>query len=85
MRFSTTQERAEFERLYSAYREAWQRLSLQVSYWQSLVSDGQADSAAVQRAQESVRQTEASYREHRDRLADYMLARASSTKDLVTR
>jgi hypothetical protein len=69
----TTQEKAEFQTLDAAYRGAWARLLLQVSYWQSLNSDPNADSVAVQKAWGAVERAEADYRQSRNRLAEYLL------------
>jgi hypothetical protein len=69
MRLSSIHERAEYKGLYVAYKEAWQRFSSNVSYWQSLESATPEDRVAVEQARNAARQTEASYRETRNRLA----------------
>jgi hypothetical protein len=83
MRLSSIHERAEYKGLYVAYKEAWQRFSSNVSYWQSLESATPEDCVAVEQARNAAHQTEASYRETRNRLAEYMLAHTSSAKELV--
>lgn len=80
----TTQERAEFKTLDAAYREAWTRLMLQVSYWQSLNVDRNADTVALQRAWEEVERAEASYRQSRNQLAEYILPSALQAKQLAS-
>jgi hypothetical protein len=80
----TTQERAEFKTLDAAYRQAWTRLILQVSYWQSLNVERNADSVALQRAWEEVERAEASYRQSRNQLAEYILPTALQAKQLVS-
>jgi hypothetical protein len=79
----TTQERAEFKTLDAAYRQAWTRLILQVSYWQSLNVDRNADSIALRKAREDVERAEASYRQSRNQLAEYILPSALQAKQLV--
>jgi hypothetical protein len=79
----TTQERAEFKTLDAAYREAWTRLRLQVSYLQSLNADTNADSVALQKAREEVERAEAGYRQSRDQLAECILPSALQAKQLV--
>jgi hypothetical protein len=79
----TTQEKAEFQTLDAAYREAWTRLLLQVCYWQSLNPDADGQSVAVQRASEEVERAEASYRQSRNRLAEHLLPSAIQAKHLV--
>jgi hypothetical protein len=79
----TTQERAEFQTLDAAYREAWAQLLLQVSYWQSLNPDTNAQSVAVQKAWEAVEQAEAHYRQSRNWLAEFLLPSALLAKQLV--
>jgi hypothetical protein len=76
----TTQEKAEFQTLDAAYREAWARLLLQVNYWQSLNADPNADSVAVQKAWDAVEQAEAAYRQSRNMLAEYLLPSALFTE-----
>jgi hypothetical protein len=79
----TTQEKAEFKKLDAAYRQAWARLLLQVSYWQSLNPDTNADSVAVRNAWEEVERAEAAYRQSRNRLAESLLPTALETEQLV--
>jgi len=79
----TTQEKAEFQTLDAAYREAWARLLLQVGYWQSLNPDTNVDSVAVQKAWEDVERAEASYRQNRNRLAQHLLPSALLAKQLI--
>jgi hypothetical protein len=79
----TTQEKAEFQALDAAYREAWARLLLQVSYWQSLNADANSDSIAVQKAWDAVERAEAEYRQSRNRLAEFLLPSAMLAKQLV--
>ncbi|MGI8962716.1 MAG: hypothetical protein ACR2IV_23750 [Bryobacteraceae bacterium] len=79
----TTQEKAEFQTLDAAYREAWARLLLRVSYWQSLKPDQNADSVAVQKAWDAVERAEAEYRQRRNMLAEYLLPSAVQAKQLV--
>jgi hypothetical protein len=79
----TTQEKAEFRALDAAYREAWARLLLQVSYWQSLNADANSDSIAVQKAWDAVERAEAEYRQSRNRLAEFLLPSAILAKQLV--
>jgi hypothetical protein len=69
----TTQEKAEFQTLDAAYREAWARLLLQVNYWQSLNANPNAGSVAVQKAWDAVERAEADYRQSRNKLAEYLL------------
>jgi hypothetical protein len=80
----TTQEKAELETLDAAYREAWSRLLLQVSYWQSLGPDTNPGSAAVKKAWHEVERAEASNRQSRNRLAEYLLPGALEAKELVS-
>jgi hypothetical protein len=79
----TTQEKAEFKNLDAAYREAWAELLFQVGYWQSLNADRNADTVALQKAREEVERAEASYRQNRNQLAEYILPSALEAKDLV--
>lgn len=79
----TTQENGEFQTLDAAYREAWAQLLLQVSYWQSLEANTNADSVAVRKAWNAVEQAEADYRQSRNRLAEYLLPSAILAKQLV--
>jgi hypothetical protein len=64
---------ADFHRLYNAYQEAWNQFRVEVGNWQSLVSQA-ADEAAIKEANDSVARAEASYREQRNKLADYLIA-----------
>jgi hypothetical protein len=57
---------------------------LQVSYWQSLNVDRNADSIALRKAREDVERAEASYRQSRNQLAEYILPTALQTKELVS-
>jgi hypothetical protein len=79
----TTQEKAEFQALDAAYREAWARLLLQVSYWQSVNADANSNSIAVQKAWDAVERAEAEYRQSRNRLAEFLLPSAMLAKQLV--
>jgi hypothetical protein len=79
----TTQKKAELKPLDAAYREAWSRLLLHVSYWQSLGPDTNPGSAAVKKAWHEVERAEVSYRQSRNRLAEYLLPSALKTKELV--
>lgn len=79
----TSQDRAEFQTVNAAYREAWAQLLLQVSYWQSLDPDTHADSIAVQKAWKAVERAEAHYRQTRNRLAECLLPRTLEAKELV--
>jgi hypothetical protein len=79
----TTQENAEFQALDAAYREAWARLLLQVSYWQSRNADPNADSIAVQKAWDALERAEADYRQSRNRVAEFLLPSAMLAKQLV--
>ena len=64
---------ADFHRLHSAYQEAWKQLRAEVGVWQSLLSEA-ADQAAIQEAKNGAARAEASYREQRNKLADYLIA-----------
>jgi hypothetical protein len=79
----TTQEKAEFQSLDAGYREAWARLLLQVSYWQSVNADENADGIAAQKAWDAMERAEAEYRQARNRLAEYLLPNALLAKQLV--
>ena len=79
----TTQEKAEFQTLDAVYREAWTRLLLQVSYWQSLNPDANPDSVAVRKAWQEVERAEASYRQSRNQLAECLLPSALEARELV--
>ena len=79
----TTQEKIEFQSLDAAYRQAWARLLLQVSYWQSLNADPNPDSVAVQKAWDAVERAEAEYRQSRNKLAECLLPSAILAKQLV--
>ncbi|MGI9070618.1 MAG: hypothetical protein ACR2JB_04645 [Bryobacteraceae bacterium] len=79
----TTLEKAEFQALDVAYRRAWARLLLRVSYWQSLNADPNPDSVAVQKAWDAVERAEAEYRQNRNKLAEYLLPSAILAKQLV--
>lgn len=79
----TTQEKADFQTLDAAYRQAWTRLLLQVDYWQSLNPDANVDSVAVRKAWQDVERAEAMYRQSRNRLAECLLPRALEAKELV--
>jgi hypothetical protein len=79
----TTQEKTEFQNLDAAYREAWARLLLRVSYWQSLNAGPNANGATVQKAWDAVERAEVDYRQSRNRLAGYLLPNAVLAKQLV--
>ncbi len=70
----TPQSQLEFRRLNSAYQEAWKRLRAEVGVWQSLTSNG-IDGTAIKDARNRVGRAEASYRESRNKVADYMIAK----------
>jgi hypothetical protein len=67
----------DFHRLYAAYQDAWRGFCAEVRVWQSLLADG-ADGTAVEQAITRVGRAEAYYREHRNKLADCMIARTRS-------
>jgi hypothetical protein len=73
MQFSTTTERAEFERLDAAYWDAWTQFLLAVDYWQVLLAREQIDGIEEQRARVAVTEAEKHYRLSRNRLAEYLL------------
>ncbi len=73
---STTQSQLEFRRLYSAYQDAWKRLRVEVGRWQTGVSNG-IDGVAVEEARNRVARAEAAYRESRNKVAEYMMARSA--------
>lgn len=79
----TTQEKAQFQILDAAYREAWTRLLLRVSYWQSLNAGPNTDRLVRQEAWNAVERAEAEYRRCRNRLAEYLLPSAIPAKELV--
>lgn len=64
----------EFQQLYSAYREAWNRFCFQVEILQSLSPEA-ANAATLESAKHRVREAEVRYRARRDELAEYMLAK----------
>ena len=69
----------ELRRLDGAYRQAWKRLRAEVQTWQSLQANA-ANSTAVEAARERVACAEASYREHRNKLTDGMLANSADAR-----
>jgi|SRR4051794_11427622 hypothetical protein len=83
MRLSPTNGRAEYNRLYVAYKEAWRRFSSNVSYLQALESAAPEHGVALERARDAVREAEASYHKSRNRLAEYMLANSLPTEQFV--
>ena len=72
---STREPQADFYRLYSAYQESWKQFRAEVGVWQSLLSEA-ADEAAIKEAKDRVARAESSYREQRNRFADYLIARS---------
>lgn len=73
-----------FLQLHAAYREAWQRFTSKVQFWQCLVSIMEAGSA-IGVAEDEIRQAELEYRTARNRLAEYMLARSPEKPDVDPR
>jgi Protein of unknown function (DUF2934) len=79
MDLNSSQEKQNYERLRSAYQRAWKNFSTAVDSWQSRYDD--ADDSSDQ-AIERIVQAELSYRDHRNKLADYMLSKAGKADDL---
>jgi hypothetical protein len=69
----------ELRRLDGAYRQAWKRLRAEVETWQSLQANA-VNGTAVEAARERVACAEAFYREHRNKLADSMLANSADAR-----
>lgn len=76
---TTPQPQLEFRRLYSAYQDAWKRLRIEADLWQSLSSNG-IDGAAIEEARNRVVRAEACYRENRNKVAEYMMAKSALAK-----
>jgi hypothetical protein len=76
---NTREPQLDFHRLYSAYQEAWKELCAEVRVWQSLLSET-SHGPAIEQAENRVAQAEAYYREQRNKLADYMIARSGNTR-----
>jgi hypothetical protein len=72
---NSREPQADFHRLYYAYQEAWKQFRAEVGVWQSLLSEA-ADEAAIKEAKNRAARAEASYREQRNKLADYLIARS---------
>jgi hypothetical protein len=66
---------ADFRRLYSAYQEAWSQFRAEVGVWQSLLSEA-ADEAGIKEANNRVALAQTSYREQRNKLADFLIAKS---------
>lgn len=60
------QEKAEFQRLYAAYRSAWRQFVMAVEWWQSQ----KPDDVAAQESALVVEQAQKLYRESRNELAN---------------
>jgi hypothetical protein len=73
MQFSAATEKAEFERLDAAYRDAWTQLVLKVDYWQRLLAAKQINGLEEQQARIAVSEAEKRYRLSRNMLAEYWL------------
>jgi hypothetical protein len=69
------QDRAEFQRLYTAYRQAWHCFVMEVDWWQSR----EAEDLAAREAPEPVEEAEVLYRQSRNRLADYLISKQSKS------
>ena len=65
----------DFHRLYSAYQESWKQFRAEAAAWQSLLSEA-ADEAAINEAQSRVELAQASYRDQRNKFADYLIAKS---------
>jgi hypothetical protein len=70
------QDKAEFQRLHTAYRSAWRHFVIAVDCWQSHKGDG----LAAQQFPIVVEQAKILYRKSRNELADYIFSNRS--KDL---
>jgi hypothetical protein len=66
----------DFRQLNGAYRETWKQFCAEVAVLESLISDAQNESV-LEGVKKRVARAERSYRENRDRLAQYMIANAS--------
>ncbi len=73
---TTPQSQLEFRRLYSAYQDAWKRLRVEAGVWQSLTLNG-IDGAGIEEARKRVARAEACYRESRNKVAEYMMAKST--------
>jgi hypothetical protein len=67
------QEKAEFQRLHTAYRSAWREFVIAVDGWQSQT----AHSLAAQQFAAVMEQAESLYRKSRNELADYLMSNTS--------
>lgn len=70
---SPMQEKAEFQKLYTAYRSAWRQYVIAVDWWQAQKSD----SLAAQQFALVVAPAESLYRKSRNEFADYMISNTS--------
>ncbi len=66
----------DFHRLDGAYRDAWKRFCVEVKIWRSLLLE-KAESIAIKQAENRVALAERYYRENRNELAEYILARSA--------
>jgi hypothetical protein len=80
MDFAVPQPRLEFEQLQRAYQNAWRLFCAEVHAWQSLSLDA-ANVTAMEAAKDGVGRAERSYREQRNKLADYMIAKSASRRN----
>ena len=77
MKRSDRQEEEQYANLRTAYQAEWRNLSGYVRRWRLLLEQVQGDHTSVCEAEVATRLAEERYREARNALAEYMLARHS--------
>lgn len=83
MQQATVHRAAEFARLQTAYRAAWQRFSAAIRQRQWLQADTSADAAGIREAEALACFEEEQYRRARNELANYMLEHLSRKRSVA--
>jgi hypothetical protein len=81
----SAKEREQFHQFDAAYREAWQRFSARIGFWNLLLSMMPAGGLALKTAEHEIREAELEYHTKRNLLADYMLSRSVELSNFRTR